>query len=114
GPRFEVKIVEIDRSMLVSACTEGNHTTVASSGECAGEAGSEQEVSKVIDGKVHFKTLLRARERVSHDAGVIDENIQAPVVAEKVVRESPHAVKVRQIHLVDADLAVAGIGDQPV
>jgi hypothetical protein len=70
------------------------------------EKESYAQFTQMIDAELHLVTLDGPPVRTDHDAGVVDEQVEAAELSVNLLAERAHRVQVGQVEVLDVDAVV--------
>lgn len=104
---LRVEVVEVDATGGVRQRREGDDAGGRGLDEPGQQQAGEEEVAEVVDAELQLEAVLGLHARAGHDAGVVDEQVDAGLRLEDLARALAHRLQVRQVEAPHHQLARA-------
>lgn len=95
------QIVEVDPPHAMCVTRDGHDARISSRDEAIEEQSGQREMSEVVRAKLHLEAIVCRPERDGHEPGVVDEHIEAIVLAQECLCKRANAGAARQIEAHD-------------
>ncbi len=92
-----MQVVEVDPAHPVSAAAHRDHARTPPALEGAEQQPGESEVAKVVGAELELEALLAGASRRRHDAGVVDQQVEAVVRLRELLGEGSDRLQAGEI-----------------
>ena len=108
------QVPEVHRNVAVREAAHVHDARCGRGRDQVDELAGQGEMAEVVDAHLALEAVRRARVRHGHDAGVVDEQVEALVALAEGVREAPDGVEAGQIELHEDGIGGGKLGPQRV
>ncbi len=98
-----VQIVEVDLAGPVALAADRHDAGPFRGHQRWQQTAGQCEIAEVVDAELHLEALRGVAQRYGHQAGIVDQDVQAVVIVQELVGRSFHRVEVAQIHFENFD-----------
>jgi hypothetical protein len=112
GSLEEIRIIEVHAGMTVSNRGQRNDSRVTGSAECWKQTHSQREMPKVIHAEMSFESIGGAPQGVVEHAGIVDQQMQRPLLFQEFGNERVYRAKRGKIKVCNYNPRVISLRPQ--
>ncbi|AMX06595.1 hypothetical protein A0R60_2307 [Enterobacter asburiae] len=100
-PVVKVRVAQIDRRKVVPLRGDGDHARALRPNQGRPQAAEQLEVAQMVRAELGLVATGIARQRVGHDAGAVDQDVDDGMLRQHSVRKGVDRGGIKQVHRLD-------------